>query len=136
MQFFFCHEISLFRIEKKIQEEIWLILDGHRSRINSIALEYFSQNHINILILPAHTSHVCQPFDVGLASPLKSRIKDFCDKPNRLIFSQIQKAQNQTAKDRILIIAALINAWRQVASPANCSGALFESGICPYNLEK
>lgn len=30
---YFIREISLFRIQNNISEEIWLILDGHKSRI-------------------------------------------------------------------------------------------------------
>lgn len=74
---YFIREISLFRIQNNISEEIWLILDGHKSRINTMAIELFVRNKINVLILPAHCSHVCQPFDVGLASPFKRRIKIF-----------------------------------------------------------
>lgn len=133
---YFCHEISLFRIEKNISEDIWLILDGHRSRINSIAIEYFIKHKINVLILPSHTSHVCQPFDVGLASPLKRRIKDFSQSPPIIIQNLMSQFQTQAAKQRILIISSIINAWWQTATPANCQTAFYATGIYPFNIQK
>lgn len=133
---YFCNEISLFRIEHKISEDIWLILDGHRSRINSIAIEYFSKNRINVLILPSHTSHVCQPFDVGLASPMKRRIKDFAQSPPPIIQNLISKFQTNAAKQRILIISAIINAWWQTAIPVNCQTSFAATGIYPFDIQK
>ena len=133
---YFCNEISLFKIQHNISEDIWLILDGHRSRINSIAIEYFIQNNVNILILPSHTSHVCQPFDVGLASPMKRRIKDFTQCPSTIIQDHMTEYQTQAAKQRILVIAAIINAWNQTATPLNCLSSFSSTGIYPYNLQK
>lgn len=133
---YFCNEISLFKIEHNISEDIWLILDGHRSRINSIAIEYFIQNNVNLLILPSHTSHVCQPFDVGLASPMKRRIKDFIQCPSTLIQDHMAQYQTQAAKQRILVIAAIINAWHQTATPLNCLSSFYSTGIYPYNIQK
>ena len=52
-----------------------LILDGHASRINFSALEYLSRACCDVIILPAHTSHITQPFDVAIASPLKNIYK-------------------------------------------------------------
>lgn len=51
--------------KKKTSEDIYLIVDGHRSRIYSIAIEYFNRNRVNLIILLSHTSHFCQSFDVG-----------------------------------------------------------------------
>lgn len=133
---YFCHEISLFRIEHKISEDIWLILDGHRSRINSMAIEYFAKNRVNVLILPSRTSHVCQPFDVGLASPMKRRIKDFSQSPPPIVQELLSNFKTQAAKQRILIISAIINAWWQTATPVNCQTSFAATGIFPYNLEK
>lgn len=133
---YFCNEISLFRITQKISEDIWLIVDGHRSRINSIAIEYFIKNRVNVLVLPSHTSHVCQPFDVGLASPMKRRIKDFSHSPPAIIQNLMDQYNTQAAKQRILIIYSIINSWWQTATPANCQASFYATGIFPYNLEK
>ena len=70
----FINRLSLFRktLEKSIREkEALLILDGHKSRENSIALKLLKQNKVTVFILPAHTTHLILIFDVGIASQMK-----------------------------------------------------------------
>jgi hypothetical protein len=35
-----------------------------------------AQSNVDLLILPGHTSHVLQPFDISIASPLKREFKE------------------------------------------------------------
>ena len=133
---FFCHEISCYRISNNISERIWLILDGHNSRINSHAIEYFVRNNISILVIPAHTSHVCQPFDVGLSAPMKAKIRTIISNPPASIARLIAQQTTQASKTRILVVAAIINAWNYAAIPANCSSAFLKAGIYPYDVDR
>lgn len=48
-----------------------LILDGHNSRENPLALYLLKMNNIDVIILPAHTTHLLQMFDVVLARKFK-----------------------------------------------------------------
>jgi hypothetical protein len=48
-----------------------LILDGHGNRA-SVEFMWECNNYVDIIYLPAHSSHVLQPFDLGTFSPLKS----------------------------------------------------------------
>jgi hypothetical protein len=48
-----------------------LILDGHASRINYIFLSYCEVNNIIIFCLPAYSTNLLQPLDVGLFGPLQ-----------------------------------------------------------------
>ena len=48
-----------------------LILDGHGSHVIDEFLGYFIQHKIVLLILPPHTSHLTQPLNVAIFSPLK-----------------------------------------------------------------
>ena len=50
-----------------------LIMDGHRSRENPLALMLFASNNIEVLILPSHVTHIMQMYNVCLASPMKSK---------------------------------------------------------------
>jgi hypothetical protein len=52
-----------------------LILDGHGSHTAIDFLWYCKQNKIHLLFLPAHTSHVLQPLDLGVFALLKSRYR-------------------------------------------------------------
>ncbi|KAL8329939.1 hypothetical protein RB597_005300 [Gaeumannomyces tritici] len=48
-----------------------LILDGHGSHVTK-AFQYLCfQNNVYLLYLPAHSSHVLQPLDLGVFSPVK-----------------------------------------------------------------
>jgi hypothetical protein len=44
-----------------------------------------------VLLLPLHSSHLTQPLDVGIFSPLKHRISKELDKILRYGFSNIKK---------------------------------------------
>ena len=48
-----------------------LILDGHSSHATPEFDQYCTENKIITLCMPAHTSHLLQPLDVGCFSPLK-----------------------------------------------------------------
>jgi hypothetical protein len=48
-----------------------LVLDGHESHINAEFDEYCKANNIVPLCLPAHSSHLTQPLDVGVFGLLK-----------------------------------------------------------------
>jgi len=48
-----------------------LVLDGHASHLTPRFDEICSQNDIIPICMPAHSSHLLQPLDVGCFSPLK-----------------------------------------------------------------
>jgi hypothetical protein len=70
----FIAQIQNYRLnlpEEIRDDNILLILDGHKARINldaAILLAYFN---ITVLVLPGHTTHVLQVFDISIASSLK-----------------------------------------------------------------
>ena len=132
---YFCHVVSQFHAQEQITENAWLILDGHKSRANSVAVEYCARHGVNLVILPAHTTHVTQPFDVGLAAPMKTKIRQLFDKPAFFIQTLAANAATQTAKTRIRIVAAIINAWWATATPGNCASAFAKAGIYPFDLQ-
>src|ERR1700722_654656 len=48
-----------------------LVLDGHKSHYSDEFEEYCKEHNIITLCMPAHSSHILQPLDVGCFSPLK-----------------------------------------------------------------
>ena len=54
-----------------LKEPRLLILDGHRSHETTEFMWEYFQNNIHLLFLPPHTSHVLQPLDLSVFSPLK-----------------------------------------------------------------
>jgi len=56
-----------------------LIIDGHDSHVTWEFLDYCLQNDIIPLCLPAHSTHILQPLDVGLFGPLQSNYSKCLD---------------------------------------------------------
>src|SRR5450432_713864 len=52
-----------------------LIIDGHQSHITNAALRFCISSKIILLCLPAHTTHLLQPLDVGPFRPLAAVYK-------------------------------------------------------------
>ena len=52
-----------------------LIFDGHHSHISIKLLELARANNVHLVCLPAHTSHILQPLDVGVFGPMKATWK-------------------------------------------------------------
>jgi hypothetical protein len=53
-----------------------LIVDGHESHITTQAIRFCVDHKIILLCLPAHTTHLLQPLDVGVFSPLAAAYKN------------------------------------------------------------
>ena len=73
----FINWLSCYRLgldEEIRNERAVLILDGHNSRENPISLHFFTLFNIDVIILPAHTTHLLQMFDVVLARKFKKNL--------------------------------------------------------------
>ena len=77
MQFVnWCNTYYLMLPQGIIYQYILLISDGHSTRSDPSTIEFFRKKGIQLLILPPHTSHILQPFDVGIGSSPKIHFKD------------------------------------------------------------
>ena len=61
-----------------------LLLDGHASHISTAAIQFCVDEKIILLCLPPHTTHILQPLDVGVFSPLASTYKRLVQRKTRL----------------------------------------------------
>ena len=66
-------------------------MDGHSSHATVEFFHFCIQNKIICLCLPPHSTHVLQPLDVGLFSPLQKRYSEELDKWQRRGHTQINK---------------------------------------------
>lgn len=57
---------------------VLLIQDGHGSHISIQLIEKARANDIHLLCLPAHTTHLLQPLDVGVFKPFKTNFNKVC----------------------------------------------------------
>lgn len=137
----FCAQISQYRLKlpQNIRNDpILLIIDGHPSRRNYLANFIFSCFNIDILILPGHSSHILQPFDLTVASPLKSQFKINLSNAqfniDNLNFNNFGVLQKQTAQQlREMLIRCFIDAHHKACSPSNIKMGFEKSGICPLD---
>ena len=66
----FINWLSYYRLtlpEAIRSKKALIICDGHTSRENPLALCLLRKANIAVIVLPSHTTHVLQMFDVGLA---------------------------------------------------------------------
>ena len=66
------------------QQYRFLILDGCEIYINIDFIEYCISHRIIAYCLPSHTTHLFQPLDVGLFSPLQKAYGKEVDRLTRL----------------------------------------------------
>lgn len=112
-----------------------LIVDGHKSKINSEAIELLFMNNIQLIILPAHTTQVTQPFDICVAASLKQNLQKFSDFPPQWTQNKTKDFW-ETAKKRYLLILNVVDAWKEAASTRNVRICFFKAGIVPFNTEE
>jgi len=73
------------------EKPVMLVLDGHGSHTNDPALlEMCKENHVELILLIPHATHLLQPLDVSVMKPLKAALNQsrnhFIQKyPRRLI---------------------------------------------------
>ena len=68
-----------------------LILDGHGSHLTPHFDQICSENNIIPICMPAHSSHLLQPLDVGCFSPLKKAYGGLVEQKARLGTNHIDK---------------------------------------------
>ena len=61
-----------------------LLIDGHASHITTQVIDYCISQKIILLCLPAHTTHLLQPLDVGVFAPLATAYKAHVQRVTRL----------------------------------------------------
>ena len=132
----FLRFLSTYRPTLPVSEQnlpCFLFLDGHKSRLNTTAIELLYAHNVRVIIFPAHSSHCTQPFDVGIASPFKRKLKSMHTTLNPNLIPPLDSA---AAKERYVLFFAIIDAWKCSATKRNCASAFQATGIFPLNEQK
>ncbi|KAJ6247905.1 protein derived from transposon [Anaeramoeba flamelloides] len=109
----------VLKMRKKLNckgDRALLILDGHSSRSNPDVLDLFALYNIDCVVIPAHSSHIIQPLDVGVFHSFKSEVAKIKGKKS----------------DYFGIVE---HALRFATSPLRINGAFRNAGIFPLNFE-
>ena len=139
----FVSQISVYRLtlpEEIRNKKILLIVDGHTSRGNYTASKFLSLFGIELLILPGHTSHVLQPFDVGIGAILKCAFKKFLLNYRLKVedeeIAMVNISNLKTKEIRNMMIICFKKAIDEVCTTYNLIRSFRDTGIVPLNKEK
>lgn len=113
--------------EERKKKRFLLVVDRHSSRNNEELLNEMSEEGIDVVFFPPHTSHVCQPLDIGIFGGFKSMIHRKLDRriglnddfPNRRL---------KTLETAFECIECMCNRW-------NIRKAFNLAGINPLNRD-
>ena len=124
-----CYRLTL---DEEIREnDALLILDGHNSRENPLAIYLLKLFHINVLILPSHTTHLLQMFDVVLSHKFKKRFSHIFSKKftNKLLLI----SKSIASAVRQCVISSLIEAWSEACTVEDCITAAEVTSTFPFD---
>ncbi|CAG9136187.1 unnamed protein product [Plutella xylostella] len=112
-------------IEDKEQPTL-LIFDGHSTHVQLDVIEEAKKNNITIIKLPAHTSHLLQPLDLGVFKPYK----DAWDQ--EMVKWQRRHKGKKLPKSEFAAIVGKV--WENL-DPENIKNGFKKSGIYPFNRD-
>jgi hypothetical protein len=101
-----------------------LILDGHNSHATPEFDLYCSNHSIIILCMPAHSSHLLQPLDVGCFSVLKRSYGQYVEQLMRLGIQHIGKQE---------FLRLYQQARTEALHSSNIQSGFAATGLVPYN---
>jgi hypothetical protein len=103
-----------------------LIVDGHESHVSWEFVSFCSSNNIILMCLPAHTTHILQPADVGLFSPLQTFYGQYVDRISRYQHAYIDKS---------CFLGGYIEARKKAYTRENILSAFATAGLVPLDPE-
>ena len=132
-------QISSYRLtlpEKTRNERFLLLVDGHPSRFTFKGCLILYLFDIDLVLLPPHTSHLLQPFDVAVAASLKTNFKEelITERFDSYVLQGIDISKQTAVELRNSMIKSFINALRKSSSLHNIESSFRKSGILPLNV--
>jgi hypothetical protein len=102
-----------------------LLCDGHDSHVSADFVSYCIHHHIDLVLLPPHSSHLLQPLDVGVFAPLKRAMSN---QMSRFLRSGIQRMHKVEWLERFII------AREQGITKENILSGWRGAGLFPENM--
>ena len=106
------------------EQPILLLYDGHKSHVSLNLIDWAKAHNIILFVLPAHTSHLLQPLDVGCFGPLSKILNNSIHKFMR---------DNHCTINRYNIGELASHAYVKALSPENLKSSFRKTGIYPFN---
>ena len=104
-----------------------LVCDGHDSHISAEFVRYCYEHDIALLLLLPHSSHLIQPLDVGVFSPLKAAIRSTLSTIFRTGILRLQKPE---------WIQSYIKAREKAMTRRNIESGWRGAGLWPINPQR
>ncbi|TIA44936.1 hypothetical protein D6C77_10764 [Aureobasidium pullulans] len=105
-----------------------LLCDGHGSHVTTEFMYQCKINKVELIYLPAHSSHVLQPLDVGAFSPLKGKYRQFIQ-----ILAHLDDA---TPNKKKKFLEVYTKARQEVWKPETLKKGWETAGLFPWNPDK
>ena len=119
------HHLVKYLPERCSETPVLLLYDGHKSHINLGIIDWAKKEHIILFVLPAHTSHVLQPLDVGCFGPFERIFNN--------VSHRFMRENCGQSISRYNICSLACPAYVKALSPENLQSSFRQSGIYPFN---
>jgi hypothetical protein len=138
---FFIYNLSIYKqtLPPELRNERFLLLlDGHSSRSTFEAIYLLERSCVDVLIFPPHSTHIIQPVDVSINSPLKIQFQKNLYQlavDNELFSLSEQSNLSSASTWRTLSIEAFLNAFDTSANRKNIKSGFRATGIVPLDKQ-
>ena len=132
------HEISAWKatLEPRLRNRrVLLLLDGHGSRRTAKGIRYLNAFGVDVLTFPGHSTHVLQPFDVGIAGVFKAELLKQMQKSGARLSARIGPPTSAVGLKRWCLVSSCLEALHRALSRNNCRAAFRATGIFPFSPE-
>ncbi|KAL8407761.1 hypothetical protein RB594_006558 [Gaeumannomyces avenae] len=102
----------------------WLILDGFTGHFSIEIIDYCLRFDIQLVTLPAHSSHLMQPMDVGVFSHFKNEHQ-------KVLFERVREGDVRFS--RLDFVMGLNRIWEAAFTKGHVLTGFEDSGIWPLN---
>lgn len=133
------HEIHTWRatLDPRLRSHrVLLLLDGHGSRRTAKAMRYLHQFGIDVLTFPGHSTHILQPFDVGIAGVFKGELLKQLQRAGDRLSGRMGPPTSAVGLKRWCLVASCLEALQHSLTRNNCRAAFRATGICPFSPER
>jgi hypothetical protein len=91
---------------------------------------------VDVLILPGHSTHVLQAFDVGIASALNTEFKELLQRRIEELMRIDPSSRTESDALRCILVDCFLNALHTAMTPGNLASAFEATGFVPFNLDR
>lgn len=116
----------------KADKPILLLLDGHASHCVLGTVELCAQNNITTVLLPAHTSHVLQPLDVGIFQSYKAAWRK--SNGDSSLRDLTLRGVTAASQNRVFMLGRSLIAFTSSFTKSRIKRAFKHTGIYPPSL--